>query len=103
MSLKRSCPVCGNSLFLTKRMTLNWFQALLALIPTAAVFYLLKLVLEADSSAGSHKPGKLTLYIILGAVGLVGLIFAKGVKKRRFQVESCTRCDYVNTQEIVDT
>jgi predicted nucleic-acid-binding Zn-ribbon protein len=98
MSSQKSCPSCGNSLFLTKRMTLNWFQVLLALIPSAVIFYLLKLVV-----VDSHPFGKLTIYIILCAVGLVGSIFAKGISKRWFHVESCTRCDYVNTKEIVDT
>lgn len=95
-----NCPRCGNPLFLTKRMTLNWFQVLLALIPTVAIFYFLKLFFELENS---YQYGKLRLCIILGAIGVVSLIFAKGVNKRRFHVESCTRCDYVNTQEEVNT
>jgi len=100
MNTGNNCPRCGNPLFLTKTMTFNWFQVVLALIPTAAIFYFLKLFFE---SKNSYQYGKLTVYIILAAVGLVGLIFARGVNKRRFHLESCTRCDYVNTQEQVNT
>ena len=99
MNEGKSCPLCGNALFITNKMILNWAQVFLALIPTAVIFYLLKLFLES----GHHQYGKLRVYILLGGVGLVGVIFAKIVSKRRFIVESCTRCDYVNTQEKVNT
>ncbi|MDP8568006.1 hypothetical protein [Methylophilus aquaticus] len=98
MNVEEGCPLCGNALFITKKMTLNWFQVLLALIPTIAIVYLLKLFLE-----DGYRYGKFSVYVLLGAIGLVGLIFAKIVSKRRFTVKSCIRCDYVNTQEQVDT
>lgn len=80
-------------------MTLNWFQVLLALIISFAVFNLLKLVLVADVWNGNAKSGRLLAFMILGAIGLIGLIFSKGVKKRSFLVSSCTRCDFVDKQE----
>lgn len=83
-------------------MTLNWLQVCLALIVSFMVFYVLKVVLLADVWDGNAKPRRLFLYITLGVVGLVGFIFAKGVNKRRFAVSSCTRCDYVDTQEILE-
>jgi len=99
MNAGEGCRVCGNALFITQKMTLNWLEVLLALIPTAVIFYLLLLFLQD----GSHQYGKLRVYVLFSAVGLVGLIFANMVSKRRFRVESCTHCDYVNTQEIVNT
>ena len=99
MNAGEGCPVCGNALFVTQKMTLNWLQVLLALPPTAVIFYLLWLFLQD----GSHQYGKFRVYVLFGAVALVGLIFANMVSKRRFRVESCTRCDYVNTQETVNT
>jgi len=99
MNAGESCPVCGNALFMTQKMTLNWLQVLLALIPSAVIFYLLWLFLQD----GYRQYGKFRVYVLFGAVGVVGLIFAKMVSKRRFKVESCTRCDYENTQEIVNT
>ena len=94
MSVQHDCPHCGHSLFATKKMTLNWFQVCLALLAAFVVFDVLKTAL-----LGNHL-GKLTVYVILAAIGLVGVIFAKGVHKRRFLVSSCTRCDYVHTEEI---
>jgi predicted nucleic-acid-binding Zn-ribbon protein len=99
MNAGKDCPLCGNPLFVTEKMTLNWIHVLVALIPSAVIFYLLWLFLQD----GYHHYGKFRVYVLFGAVGLVGLIFAKMVSKRRFRVESCTRCDYVNTQEKVNT
>jgi predicted nucleic-acid-binding Zn-ribbon protein len=100
MIISQNCPHCGNTLFVTKRMTLNWLQVCLALIVACVVFYLLKAVLVADVWNGNAKSGRLLGCVVLGAIGLVGMIFAKGVNKRRFLVSSCTRCDYVDKQEI---
>jgi predicted nucleic-acid-binding Zn-ribbon protein len=100
MTASQDCPHCGNTLFVTKSMTLNWFQVFLALIVSCIVFYVLKAVLVADVWNGNAKSGRFLACIILGTIGLVGLIFAKGVNKRRFLVSSCTRCDYVDKQEI---
>lgn len=98
MNIEERCPLCGKALFITKKMTLNWLQVMLALIPTIAIFYLLKLFLE-----DAYHYGRFALHVWLGAIGLIGLIFAKMVSKRRFTVKSCIGCDYVNTQEQVDT
>lgn len=68
-----------------------------------AVFKLLMLFLYADVWNGNAKSGRLLAFVILGAIGLVGMIFSKGVKKRRFLVASCTRCDYVDKQEILES
>jgi|GEM_PF-2808594 len=102
MSISQNCPHCGNTLFVTKSMTLNWFQVCLALIVSCVVFYFLKAVLVADIWNGNAKSGRFLACIILGAIGLVGLIFAKGVNKRRFLVSSCTRCDYVDKKEMLE-
>lgn len=74
-------------------MTISWLHVLLALIPTVVMSVTLFSLLENVGFHG-YVGAKLMVYLILVAVSLIGYIFGKYVKKQRFKVESCTRCDF---------
>lgn len=76
-------------------MTLAWDSVLLALVPSVAILWLL--YFEMTTQPTHSRAGG---YLLLGGIGLVGYIFTKYVKKERYQVESCTRCDYRHVSKL---
>jgi hypothetical protein len=87
------CPVCNQSIYKTQRITLNWIDVFVGLIIAFVVIYGFARLLMTIHLIGSGS-GKLLLYVSLGVIGLVGWLFSNKVRKKYFEVESCTRCDF---------
>ena len=99
MSDLEKCPKCNIAIYVTHKMTISWLHVMLVLMPTAVLVIVLFCLLENGSFPGAGG-GKLMVYLILVTVGLIGYIFGKYVKKQRFKVQSCTRCDFKLTTKV---
>ncbi|ACT48533.1 hypothetical protein Mmol_1629 [Methylotenera mobilis JLW8] len=98
--MQGQCPRCANNTYVTRRITLSWEGVLVALFFSAIVFCALYFAFPIIAHSGSGRfPG----YLIFGAIGLVGSLFTYFVKKDTYLVESCTRCDFKQSQKIVET
>lgn len=91
------CPECGNALFTTKRMQLNWLDVLIALVLSVILLILLFNLMQA-----AHVRGRGNGYILLGVIGAIGWLFSRHVRKTRFEVKSCVRCPYQNTTTLLN-
>lgn len=94
------CPVCNCDIYVTKRMTISWLDVSGALLVSGVLFYFLYLVI-ANCCHGNS--GKFIAYLIFGVVGLVGWIFTYFVRKERFLVKNCTRCDFRQSTKVIVT
>ncbi len=94
------CPECGNDTYLTKRMKLAWLDVFGASLLSILIFGLLYLVFPSANGGGAGQ-GKLIAYLLFGAVGLVGWVFTYFVKKETFLDESCTRCNFKNSEKLI--
>lgn len=93
------CPACNQPIYKTKRIALNWVDVFVGLVIALVVIYGFVRLLMTVHLTGSGS-GKFLLYVSLGVIGLVGWLFSKKVRKKYFEVKSCTRCDFQTISEV---